>query len=84
MERRVSAHSGGPFSALPTLRTARPHSSTEGNSLTLPLAGSKLAEDEASVARGSRRMDAEEKRLEEARLRKAPWKKWGPYLSERQ
>ncbi|HVO97163.1 MAG TPA: hypothetical protein VMT15_03810 [Bryobacteraceae bacterium] len=29
-------------------------------------------------------MNAEESRLEEARKRKAPWKKWGPYLSERQ
>ncbi|HTN43219.1 MAG TPA: glucosidase [Nitrospiria bacterium] len=29
-------------------------------------------------------MDAEKKRLEEAREQKAPWKKWGPYLSERQ
>ncbi|MGE5302253.1 MAG: MGH1-like glycoside hydrolase domain-containing protein [Alphaproteobacteria bacterium] len=29
-------------------------------------------------------MNAEQKRLEEARKRKAPWKKWGPYLSERQ
>jgi len=29
-------------------------------------------------------MDAEIKRLEEAREQKAPWKKWGPYLSERQ
>jgi Mannosylglycerate hydrolase MGH1-like glycoside hydrolase domain len=27
---------------------------------------------------------AEDVRLEEARERKAPWKKWGPYLSERQ
>ncbi len=27
---------------------------------------------------------SEEKRLIEARERKAPWKKWGPYLSERQ
>ena len=27
---------------------------------------------------------AEEKRLEEARREIAPWKKWGPYLSERQ
>ena len=26
----------------------------------------------------------EEIRLEEAREQKAPWKKWGPYLSERQ
>ena len=26
----------------------------------------------------------EQKRLEEAREQKAPWKKWGPYLSERQ
>jgi hypothetical protein len=29
-------------------------------------------------------MNAEQTRLEEARIKKAPWKKWGPYLSERQ
>ena len=29
-------------------------------------------------------MTAEHVRLEEARQLKAPWKKWGPYLSERQ
>ena len=29
-------------------------------------------------------MNTEQIRLEEARERKAPWKKWGPYLSERQ
>ena len=29
-------------------------------------------------------MNAEQKRLDEARENKAPWKKWGPYLSERQ
>ena len=29
-------------------------------------------------------MTAEQVRLEEARAKKAPWKKWGPYLSERQ
>jgi len=29
-------------------------------------------------------MNAEQIRLEEARDEKAPWKKWGPYLSERQ
>jgi CRP/FNR family transcriptional regulator, nitrogen fixation regulation protein len=28
-------------------------------------------------------MNAEQSRLEEARLNKVPWKKWGPYLSER-
>ena len=28
--------------------------------------------------------DAEKDRLEQARLRRAHWKKWGPYLSERQ
>lgn len=27
---------------------------------------------------------AEQIRLEEAREQKVPWKKWGPYLSERQ
>src|SRR4029434_9330207 len=31
-----------------------------------------------------RAMTAEHKRLEEARRRAIPWKKWGPYLSERQ
>src|SRR3954447_23539572 len=29
-------------------------------------------------------MNAEEKRLEESRLRTAHWKRWGPYVSERQ
>jgi hypothetical protein len=29
-------------------------------------------------------MNAESKRLQEARTDKAPWRKWGPYLSERQ
>jgi hypothetical protein len=29
-------------------------------------------------------MDAESGRLEEARSQKVPWRKWGPYLSERQ
>ncbi len=29
-------------------------------------------------------MNAEEKRLEESRGRKSHWKRWGPYLSERQ
>jgi Mannosylglycerate hydrolase MGH1-like glycoside hydrolase domain len=29
-------------------------------------------------------MNAEQLRLEQARQQKAPWKKWGPYLSERQ
>src|SRR3954462_9244762 len=29
-------------------------------------------------------MNAEATRLEEARLASAPWRKWGPYLSERQ
>lgn len=29
-------------------------------------------------------MNAEQSRLEEARIKKAHWKKWGPYLSERQ
>jgi len=29
-------------------------------------------------------MNAEQHRLEEARAKKAPWKQWGPYVSERQ
>ena len=29
-------------------------------------------------------MTEEQQRLEDDRLKKAPWKKWGPYLSERQ
>jgi hypothetical protein len=29
-------------------------------------------------------MDAEHRRLEEARVGEVPWRKWGPYLSERQ
>jgi hypothetical protein len=33
---------------------------------------------------GMHTMDAESQRLEEARQSETPWKKWGPYLSERQ
>ena len=29
-------------------------------------------------------MNAEKMRLEESRTQKKPWKKWGPYMSERQ
>ena len=29
-------------------------------------------------------MDVEQSRLEEARIKQVPWRKWGPYLSERQ
>jgi len=29
-------------------------------------------------------MNAEQSRLEQHRKEKAPWQKWGPYLSERQ
>jgi len=29
-------------------------------------------------------MTEEEKRLQDAQTSKVPWKKWGPYLSERQ
>ena len=29
-------------------------------------------------------MNAEQIRLEEARLNRVPWRRWGPYLSERQ
>ena len=32
----------------------------------------------------STEITAEQKRLQEAREKKVPWKKWGPYLSERQ
>ncbi len=29
-------------------------------------------------------MDVEQSRLEEARTKQVPWRKWGPYLSDRQ
>ncbi|MGZ4202520.1 MAG: hypothetical protein ACXVRH_10730, partial [Thermoleophilaceae bacterium] len=35
-------------------------------------------------APGARAKTPEHRRLEEARTGKAPWKAWGPYLSERQ
>src|SRR5215469_11356407 len=35
-------------------------------------------------ARRSLAMTYEQDRLDEARTHKVPWKKWGPYLSERQ
>jgi hypothetical protein len=34
--------------------------------------------------KSKRSMNAEQTRLEETRTKRAPWKKWGPYLSERQ
>ena len=36
------------------------------------------------MERQPRTMNAEQHRLEEARGRRPPWRKWGPYLSERQ
>src|SRR5439155_23294864 len=38
----------------------------------------------ALLTESERPMSAEHDRLEEAREQKTPWKKWGPYLSERQ
>jgi hypothetical protein len=40
--------------------------------------------DEPSKLNTTQKMNAEQTRLAEARERKPPWKKWGPYLSERQ
>src|SRR5262245_8389173 len=45
--------------------------------LQVPARPTHLAESECP-------MSAEHDRLEEARQRQTPWKKWGPYLSERQ
>jgi len=33
---------------------------------------------------GADTMNAEQRRLDEARSKDVPWRKWGPYLSERQ
>src|SRR5262245_48716973 len=44
---------------------------------------SPTIEPSANEARDSP-MNAEEQRLHETREGKAPWKRWGPYLSERQ
>src|SRR5262245_59806382 len=41
------------------------------------MSGSRLVKEACS-------MSAEQDRLDEARLHQVPWKKWGPYLSERQ
>jgi hypothetical protein len=38
----------------------------------------------APFPEGSTTMNAEQRRLDEARAQTAPWRKWGPYLSERQ
>src|SRR5215475_10909888 len=46
------------------------------------LAGPRHACREPTRLRSA--MNAEQHRLEEARQQKVPWKKWGPYLSERQ
>jgi Mannosylglycerate hydrolase MGH1-like glycoside hydrolase domain len=39
---------------------------------------------EGSMARTDRKLSAEARRLVEIRDEQAPWRKWGPYLSERQ
>jgi hypothetical protein len=36
------------------------------------------------LTRSNRQTDAEVRRLEEARTKQVPWRRWGPYLSERQ
>src|SRR5215469_10148858 len=43
-----------------------------------------MAKSETNSKRHGRNLAAEEKRLEESRERKVHWKRWGPYLSERQ
>ena len=43
-----------------------------------------VEETREAVIEGGFPMTAEHVRLEEARNEKFPWKKWGPYLSERQ
>jgi hypothetical protein len=41
-------------------------------------------EGRGSESQGDPQMDVEQGRLEEARTKEVPWRKWGPYLSERQ
>jgi len=43
-----------------------------------------VSEGEALDGQGRPQMHAEHRRLEETRSKTAPWRKWGPYLSERQ
>ena len=40
--------------------------------------------DKRTNSRPRRNVTQEERRLQEDRARKANWKRWGPYLSERQ
>lgn len=44
----------------------------------------KMRETLSSIDKGTAPMNAENTRLDDARMGTAPWKKWGPYLSERQ
>jgi hypothetical protein len=50
---------------------------TASRSATTPIAQRTLAPE-------SQKITAEHRRLQEARGQDAPWRKWGPYLSERQ
>jgi hypothetical protein len=43
-----------------------------------------VSAEKTHLGDGQERRDAESRRLEEDRARKANWKRWGPYLSERQ
>ena len=58
--------------------------SAQGNTGCLPGAKCGCSGVEPSGHRRRHAMIAEIARLEEARKRSAPWRKWGPYLSERQ
>ena len=46
--------------------------------------GDQSLQSEEPVSKETRRAGAEEQRLADARDAKTPWRKWGPYLSERQ
>ena len=45
---------------------------------------SEVFSNHSHASNKGRPMNAEQSRLEEARTNRAPWKLWGPYLSERQ
>jgi hypothetical protein len=55
------------------------HASTDPLFVTIRAVATKARKSPSGICMG-----AEAARLQDARTGKIPWKKWGPYLSERQ
>jgi hypothetical protein len=78
----------GATAAEPGMAGGANHEDTNDPVLRIPersiLSIAAIMERPQKATRGDKGVTTEAVRLDEAREGKAPWKKWGPYLSERQ